>query len=152
CKTFGGSTIPGDSTHTCAANCSFESAVNITLVPGQTVSGGTACASNSSCLGVFTGVGLTVAIPVPPDVTRQLLVGTEKNGKIPVVLKSATNQTPGIEYSGGLACVCLRAVPMRTCGGTLWEKDGTPSVDCTAAYTAGDSLCAGKKPCTTAFG
>ena len=41
----------------------------------------------------------------------------------------------------------------KTCGGTVFESDGvTQSPDCTPGFTAGDSVCLGKKPCTFVHG
>jgi len=137
----------------CAANCTTESEVNFTLVPGKNPPGDlTTLVQGTSGLIVNSGVGITVGIPFPPDTQRQLTIGKEQNGKIPFVLKSAGNQTPAIQYSTGLACICVRPVIFKTCGGTLWEKDGTPSTNCTAGYTAGDSVCPATKPCTLTYG
>src|SRR5262249_3849949 len=43
-------------------------------------------------------------------------------------------------------------VVLMTCGGTIWNKDGVPSTNCTTGYTAGDSVCAGAHPCTLVYG
>jgi hypothetical protein len=144
CKTFGG--------QGCAANCTTESDVNITLVPGDDTEDPTKIKDGTSGLVVSSAVGITVAIPYVENTVRQLTIGKEKDGKIPIAVKEATNQIAGIDVLGGSACICLRPVVMKTCGGTLWEKDGTPSTDCSEGYTAGDSVCAASKPCTFTYG
>lgn len=133
----------------CAANCTTESAVNINLVPGQSPDSGASLTTGTSGLGVYSQ-GLTVAVLIPTGTTRQLMAGKPgTDGKIPVVLKAEANQTKAI-FVLSSACVCLRAVSLKTCGGALWEENGTPSTDCTAGYTTGD--CTDQKPCTSVYG
>jgi len=146
CKAFGG--------NGCAANCTTESAVTITLVPGQNPNGDvTLLASGTSGIVLHADGMFDYAIVFPAGVARQLLIGKEKNGKIPGVLKRETNQTAAVEVLGGTACLCVRPIVQMTCGGTLWEKNGLPSTDCSPGYTAGDSVCAdGAKPCTRVYG
>ncbi len=144
CKTFGG--------NGCAANCTTESAVSITLVQGAASSDNTSLVSGSG-IAVHADGDFNFAIGFPAGVTRQWLIGKEKNGKIPVTMKSETNQTPAVEVLNGVACLCLRPIVYMTCGGTLWEKGGLPSTDCSFGYTAGDSVCSGgAKPCTRVYG
>ena len=142
CRTFGGAG--------CAANCTTESVVHVALVPGQSPDG-TSITDGTSGL-VVNSPTITIGIPFIPGTTRELTIGKQKDGKIPTVLKAATNTTAGIDVLNGAACICLRPIVLMTCGGTVREKTGLPSIDCTAGYTAGDSLCAGTKPCTFAFG
>jgi hypothetical protein len=142
CKPFGG--------NGCAANCTTESVVDITLVPGQSPDNVSITPGTSGL--VVNSPTLSVGIPYSANTTRQLLVGSEKDGKIPAVLKAETNMTAAIEVLGGSACICLRPVVLKTCGGTMWEKDGMPSTNCTPDYTDGDSVCAGGKPCTLVYG
>jgi len=142
CKTFGGKG--------CAANCTKESAVNITLVPGS--SDGTNLVEGTSGLQINSGIGITVGIAFPANTTRQLIVGKEKDGKIPAILPALTNVTPGISVLGA-ACICTRPVVFESCGGTVWDKSGLPSTNCSAGYTAGGSVCASVgKPCTFVYG
>jgi cysteine-rich repeat protein len=146
CKTFGGAAIPGDSTHTCSANCSFETAVAYPLVPGA-VSGVDLQPGTSGA--VVHGEILT--IPLPFTGSQTLLAGKEQDGQMPVVIKADSVQLPAIPVST-IACACVRPVPARTCGGTVFEKDGSLSLDCSDAFSAGDSVCAGRKPCTFVYG
>jgi hypothetical protein len=53
---------------------------------------------------------------------------------------------------GTLYCACIRGVARKTCGGTLFDADGTYSAECTPAFTTGQSVCAGKKPCAFVLG
>lgn len=143
CKTFNGKG--------CAANCTTESTVNITLVPGDS-GDGTSLVEGTSGLQINSGIGITVGIAFPDTTARQLLVGKEKDGKIPAVLPALTNATPGINVLGA-ACICLRSVVFETCGGTVWDKGGLPSINCSAGYTAGGSVCDSVgKPCTFVYG
>jgi hypothetical protein len=142
CKPFGGAT--------CAANCTTESVVHVTLVPGDSPDN-TSITPGTSGL-VVNSPTLNVGIPFAANTTRQLTIGKPKDGKVPVVLKGADNQTAGIDVLAGAACICLRPVEFMTCGGTVWEKSGVPSTDCSEGYTAGSSLCAGAKPCTLVYG
>ncbi len=146
CKTFGGAAIPGDSTHTCSATCSFETAVAYPLVPGV-VAGADIQAGTSGA--VVHGEILT--IPLPLTGSETLLVGKEKDGQMPVVIKADSVQLPAIPVST-IACACVRGVAAKTCGGTLFERDGSQTTDCTDLFTAGDSVCTGGKPCTFVHG
>jgi hypothetical protein len=134
----------------CASNCTLEKAVNITLVPGDNGDGTTIVEGTSGL--IVNSPSLNVGIPFAPNTTRQLIIGKEKDGKIPGVLKKATNNIIGIDVLNGMACICLRPIILRTCGGTLWEKTGLPSTNCSEGYTAGDSVCPAEKPCTFTYG
>jgi hypothetical protein len=61
CKTFGGATITGDSTHTCSATCSFETAVPYNFVQG--VVSGTDIQPGTSG-SVVHGEILTIPLPL----------------------------------------------------------------------------------------
>jgi len=133
----------------CAANCTMESELNINLATGVSADGKTLPPGVS---GIVVYGELQVPIPFPAGSTRQLTVGKVKDGTIPAVLKAETNQSGPISVLGGAACICLRPVEYMTCGGSLWEEDGTPSTDCTTGYTAGPSLCPSAKPCNIVYG
>jgi hypothetical protein len=157
CKTFDKTTGGADQCSTystscgCAANCTAEKAVNIPLVPGDNGDGTTIVPGTSGL--IVDSPSIIVGIPFPPGVTRQLIIGKEgADGNIPGVLKQAANKTAGIDVLNGQACICLRPIELRTCGGTLWEKSGLPSTNCSEGYTAGDSVCPAEKPCTFAYG
>jgi hypothetical protein len=136
CKSFGGDG--------CAVNCTFETTVTVTLVPGersgtQIVDGTSGAVVHSLDLGELA---LTLSG------TNTLRIGGEKNGLIPVA------QTPdGVALDripvDVLACACVRGVVYRSCGGTQFEADGqTASTNCTTDA----SVCADKKPCAPVFG
>ncbi len=147
CKTFGGATIPGDSTHTCSATCSFETTVPFTLVPG--VVSGAGCQPGTSCA-VVNGEILTIPLPLTGGQTMRVGKLTT-DGKIPAVIIASSVQLPAIPVST-IACACVRGVEAKTCGGTIFEADGTLSLDCTPIFSAGDSVCAGGKPCAFVHG
>jgi cysteine-rich repeat protein len=138
CKTFGGDG--------CAANCTSETAVPYNVVPG--VVSGTDIKPGTSGAVVH---GEILTIPLPLTGSETLSVGTEKDGKIPLVIKADSVHIPAIPVST-IACACLRGVPAKTCGGTLFEKGGSQSKDCSDLFTAGDSVCAAGKPCTFVHG
>jgi cysteine-rich repeat protein len=139
CQPFGGDG--------CAANCTLESDVPFNLLPGvlqsQQVEPGT---SGANVAGAFT-------IPLPLSGSQTLTIGKARNGRIPLVIKAAAVHVDRVQLPYGNGCFCPRAVAAKTCGGTVFEPDGvTPSLDCTAGFTAGESVCEGKNPCTFVHG
>ena len=147
CKTFGGAAIPGDSTHTCSATCSFETTVPYDLVAG--VVSGTDIQPGTSGAVVH---GEILTIPLPLVGGQTLLVGKQTtDGKIAAVIPADSVQLPAIPVST-IACACVRGAAAKTCGGTIFEADGSLTADCTPVFTAGDSVCAGGKPCTFVHG
>ena len=146
CRPFGGDG--------CAANCTRESDVLVNLKPGVSFEPEDPLSTNldPTTSGIVVhGDFLSVGIPFPPNGSQTFTIGKERDRKIPAVMKTALIHLPRLPV-GTLACVCLRGIEFRTCGGTLNEVDGTPSTDCTPAFTAGDSVCDGKKPCASVFG
>jgi hypothetical protein len=95
--------------------------------------------------------GEILTIPLALTGSETLLVGKEKGGQVPVVMPASSLQLPAIPVST-IACACVRGVPAKTCGGTLFEKDGSQSKDCSDTYSEGDSVCAGGKSCTFVYG
>lgn len=131
----------------CAANCTTETDVPFNLLPGV-VAGGQLTPGTS---GAFVHDGL-LQLPLALRGAETLTIGKQRDGRIPVVVKASSVQFPRIAVAA-LACACVRGVVAKTCGGTLFEADGvTLSTSCTAGFTAGDSLCAGQKPCTFVSG
>jgi len=128
----------------CAANCTFETQVNFKLIDG--VLSGDAVEPGTSG-GVAHGDTLT--IPLALGGTQRLVIGKQRNGVIPAVVKVST--LPPIDV-GGLACGCIRSVAAKTCGGTAFNRDGSVATDCTDGYTAGGGLCPSDKPCTFVHG
>ncbi|MFQ5666633.1 MAG: hypothetical protein ACE5I7_09400 [Candidatus Binatia bacterium] len=140
CVTFGGDG--------CAANCTNESEVAITLQPGEIGGDGTELVAGSG----FIAQADILTIPIDVTGSVAFTIGHQKDGQIPVVMRATSLQLPAINVMD-LACACLRGVSLKTCGGTLFEADGiTPATECTTGITAGDAECAGKKPCTYVFG
>lgn len=166
CKTFGGDG--------CAANCTFEQDVKLTLLNGV-VSGLTVKAGTSGA--VVHGDPLVIPLPLggtcfggtksdkqcttdancPGGVCKQasqvFTIGKDNgDGLIPVSIKASSIQIPRIPVST-LACACLRGVAAKTCGGTLFDIDGvTQSADCSDGFTAGPSVCPADKPCSFLHG
>ena len=95
--------------------------------------------------------GEILTIPLPFTGSETLLVGKEKDGQMPVVIKADSVQLPAIPVST-IACACVRGVPAKTCGGTLFEKDGSQSLDCSDAFTAGTASVRAGNPCTFVHG
>ncbi len=119
----------------CAANCTVEHDVSFT---GRFNTGIALILNGTPSGETFLSAG-----------TQILTVGREMNEQIPVVIRATSVHTVPMATFG---CACLRGVAARTCGGTVFEADGTHSPDCTPDYTAGDAVCAGMKPCTYMHG
>lgn len=131
----------------CAANCTAELDVPINLVAGA-IQEGTMIAQGTSGAVIH---GDILTIPLPISGTETLTIGKPRNGTIPAVVKARSVFFPPIPVNT-LACACVRGIPRKTCGGTLFGADGTPSHDCTPEFTAGDSVCAATSPCTFVHG
>jgi hypothetical protein len=164
CKTFGGGP------EHCAANCTFETAISYDLVPGQKTKlclGGPnndqPCTVNANCspalcadqvapgtTGSFVHDGfLQLALPLTGSQT--MTIGKLRDNRITAVIKTTDSSLARVPVSA-LACACVRSVAAKSCGGTLFEKDGTASIDCSDAFTPGASQCDGRKPCTFVHG
>ncbi len=136
CKTFGGSG--------CAANCTFETDVPFNLVPGVAQKSPPAILSGSGAV-VHDGI---ILLALPLSGSQTLKVGKIRNNRVPYVVNAASVKIDRIAVST-LACACARGVVGKTCGGTVFDEDGmTLSTNCSDKFTAGASLCSGKKPCT----
>jgi hypothetical protein len=123
----------------CAANCTTEeSPVTFTF-------------SSNSISNVNTELFGT--IPLPLSGHNEVISGkVDANGILTYIVKAASVVVPEIDV-GGLACACVRAVPPKSCGGTVFEKDGSQATDCTPGYNPdADTACNGKKPCTFMLG
>jgi hypothetical protein len=138
CKTFGGDG--------CAANCTNETTVDVPLVTGG-VSGNDVFPGTSGA--VINGDILTV--PVPLAGSLRLTVGKlSSNGTVPFVLRAADADLPLVQIPS-LLDICLRAVALQTCGGTLFAPDGTPSPSCTPNFD-GQVDCPTTQPCAFVHG
>ncbi len=133
----------------CAANCTLETAVPVSLVPGH-LTDNTADPGASEAT-IWDPLLSPLAIPLRGTAT--VLIGRARGGQLPLVLRRSPTQPPA--DAQGIACLCVRGVAAKTCGGTIFDGDGvTPSLDCTPGYTAGDSVCtdAGQSPCAFVYG
>jgi hypothetical protein len=92
---------------------------------------------------------LNLALPITGQ--QSMIIGGVRDGMITGVIKAASSILPAIKV-GSLACACVRSVAVKTCGGTIFNEDGSIATSCTPDYTAGESLCAGKKPCAFVHG
>lgn len=133
----------------CAANCTLEHAVPFDLVPGFL--NGNSLVDGTSGLEIY---GEILAIPLPLELPLELQrhprlrVGRDRGDEIvPVVVRASDAVVQAINV--GLACVCVRTVAAKTCGGTVLLADGsTPSPNC----TFDDAACARELPCTFVYG
>ncbi|GBD27223.1 hypothetical protein HRbin30_02567 [bacterium HR30] len=134
CRPFGGDQ--------CAANCTKEMDVATNFVPGlvkenQLLPGTSGILVNSGFL--------NLAIAVRGFQTWSL--GKIRDGKIPVAVRANSVEFPRVSVAG-IVCGCARGIPVKTCGGTLFDADGvTLSRDCTPVLTKGEPECEGRFPC-----
>lgn len=132
CKTF--------SANGCAANCTFEVDLPFPLVPG--VVDGLDLRRGTSGFQIKSAFN----IGIPTSGTFHLRLGKLVDGMRPVTMAESVLPAANV---GGLACACSRLVAARTCGGTVFERDGsTRSLDC----TADSSVCPPQKPCAFVHG
>lgn len=134
-------------------------------VAGATANAGLPCGTAADCGGskcqpqtlpgttqAFVHDGI-LQLPLPLNGHQVVTAGHPRTdgadgGKVPFIVKASSVAIDAIKV-GALACACTRGIPPKTCGGTLFDADGTTfTTNCTPIYTAGDSLCAGKNPCT----
>lgn len=142
CRTFGGDG--------CATNCTVETTVVEPLFPGDFDGGSIVRLAAGTSGTVLFGNILTV--PLRLEGTVALTVGKAgSDGRLPVVVKADAVRFSRVPL-GVWACGCVRGVARKTCGGTLFDADGNPSLDCTPSLTAGDSVCAGRSLCTSVHG
>jgi hypothetical protein len=128
----------------CAANCTAETTVPMTFVPGV-LNGKTRVKPGTSGSTVWNAVLGPLALTMTGGQT--LAVGKERNNQIPFVVNAVNIDQINV---ANLSCACTRGVPDKTCGGELIEADGTTvTTDCSDGYTSG--TCSGEdlRPCTT---
>jgi hypothetical protein len=130
----------------CAANCTTEVDVALPLVPGVVVDPGIAAGTSGA-----VAYGELTTLPLPLTGTQTFTIGKERGGSIPLVLKAGSVQFPVISIAS-IGCACIRGVAAKTCGGTIFNADGTRTTDCTPGYTVGDDACVGQKPCAFVHG
>jgi len=139
CRTFGGDG--------CAANCTLETTVTYSLVPGvvrpdQTLEPGTSGA-------VIWGDPLVIGLSLQGS--QQLKIGKERNGLMTAVIPAASVQFPQIPIST-LACACVRGAEYKTCGGAVFKPDGSFTESCTEGFASEPAVCPPERPCAAAFG
>jgi len=134
CVTFGGDG--------CAANCTFETDLAFPLVPGVAIPGGIQPGTS----GVVNFGQLVPRLPIPLSGTQTLTIGKERDGEIPGIIKAASVVFPKIQVAT-LACACVRGFAVKTCGGTIYEANGSPSPQCGTGIV-NPTTCPATKPCT----
>lgn len=144
CRPFGGDG--------CAANCTAETTIIEALVPGELDRAPSSTAPLAAGTSGAVLFGNVLTVPLPLAGTLALTVGKARSdGLLPVVVKADAVRFSGVPI-GAVGCGCVRAIARKTCGGTLFDADGTPTLDCTPSLTAGDSVCAGRNACTSVLG
>jgi hypothetical protein len=123
CRTFGGSG--------CAANCTFETTVNAQLIPsGATAKPGTSFAW------IHTNQLIPAVLTLPLNGSQTFVFGKQRDGSIPGVIKADSVSFAAINVVN-TACACVRGEPAMTCGGYIFEKDGSAAIDCTPGWVEG---------------
>ncbi len=132
CRAFGGDG--------CASNCTQETDVPYNLVAGNANSPATTSTARAH--------GSSLDLTLPLRGSEVLTIGKARDGMIPIVVKASSITLPAIKIST-LACACVRGAAVQTCGGTLFEIDGSPARDCTLND---DCAAMSKPPCTYLHG
>ncbi len=142
CRPFGGDG--------CAANCTAETDHLCPLVPGP---------FQNDTLPVVYPYGSRWAIaPDPPYLevpisltgSQTFTFGKVRDGTAPVVIKTSAYNLDRIPVAE-ITCACVRGVELHTCGGTLFERDGAPSLNCSRGFV-GAMSCLPDKACVPVHG
>jgi len=133
----------------CAANCTNETTIPYNLIPGEP--------DPNDPLSIKAGTSGAVVhadiltIPLAITGSQSIIVGKKgADGTVPFVIPSASVQFPEIPVAS-LACACVRGVAFQTCGGTIFNEDGSLSSSCTPNFN-GQTTCPQDKPCTFVHG
>ncbi|MBI3783583.1 MAG: hypothetical protein HY270_09290 [Deltaproteobacteria bacterium] len=133
----------------CAANCTTETTIRFDLVAGEPDPNDPLAIKPGTSGAVVHADILT--IPLSITGTQNIVAGKpSSDGTIPFVIPAASVKFPIIPV-GALACACIRAVPYKTCGGTIFDSDGALSPSCTPGFIGADD-CKDKPPCTSVHG
>lgn len=133
CKTFGGDG--------CAANCTNETSILFDMVPG--VVQGLDIKAGTSGAKLYGDV--ITELPLPLSGQQTLTIGKERDGEITGIIKAASVQLPKIPVST-IACACVRGLPVKTCGGTLFTQDGSLAPNCSDNIPLPE-VCPTDRPC-----
>ncbi len=143
CRPFGGDG--------CAANCTIEGEIPTTLVRGVTHQLGIREGTSGAVIhGDVLTIGVTIA--GSETITAGHPRSDDKTLAIPYIIKAASVLLPTTPV-GTLGCACVRAVELKTCGGTLFDADGGATATCTDNFL-GQMNCEalGLPPCTAIHG
>lgn len=135
----------------CAANCTFENDIVVDIVPGVIDFDNTnrtlAIVPGTSGLGVICSFYyFPVSIPAGSLV---LTAASPVEGITTMAVKAGRLKIDPVFMEFG--CACVRSPEMWTCGGTTFERDGTPSLGCTAGFPE-ESSCPVNRPCAPVHG
>lgn len=139
CRPYG-----GDS---CAANCTFETDQACPLVSLNTGGPIGIAGSNAVIASPFIPLPLP---PLPLEGSQILTTGNLVHGSATVAIKAAGVDFAPIAIST-IACACARGVEARSCGGTIFDRDGAASLNCTPGFV-GEETCPPDKACAAIHG
>ena len=130
----------------CAANCTTETSVTFGLESG--VREGPRIEPYTSGVTIFADVVTELPLPLAGSLT--LTIGKKRGGHIPAVIKTASVSFPKIPLST-IACSCVRAISVKTCGGTLFDEEGRLAGECSDNIPL-PVQCPVNRPCTFVHG
>jgi hypothetical protein len=126
----------------CAVNCTVERRIVFELRAGQKQGSLLAPHTSGFLLRGFSPVAFPVAG------SRVLTVGAANaDGTLPFVIKEADAPVERVPVSSA-ACFCARPLELKTCGGTLFEPDGTATPLCNSL----NAQCPQDRPCVAIYG
>ncbi|MDZ7379480.1 MAG: hypothetical protein ONB06_09060, partial [candidate division KSB1 bacterium] len=83
--------------------------------------------------------------------TQELTIGKERDGQITAVIKASSIRFEQIPIST-LACACVRGAEYKTCGGAIFNPDGSFTESCTEGFASEPETCPDSRPCVAVFG
>jgi hypothetical protein len=94
--------------------------------------------------------GPFLTVPLPLNGAQVLTIGKIVNGTATVSIAAAGVDLDRIPVSS-IACACTRGAEAKTCGGALFNTDGTQSTNCTPGF-AMEETCPSDKACAAVHG
>lgn len=131
----------------CAANCTQETEQDFNLVPGVIIEN---VAVKEGTSGAVVNGPVIPVVPLPLIGTQVFTVGKLVDGSAPITVPASGVILERIPVST-IACACVRGAVASTCGGTLFDKDGAESANCTPGFTMIET-CPVDKPCAPIHG
>lgn len=133
----------------CAANCTFEVDEVCELLSDDGIGIVPPLRPFGSLLQTLSGAEPNL-LPLSLSGTQVLTVGKVLDGSVPVVIKASGFALDRVAIST-IACLCIRGVVAGTCGGTLFDRSGAPSANCSPGFS-GSEICPNDKPCAAVYG